>query len=164
MVSVDEAPVVPFGLKVLVYPAGNPVTASVTGSANPPLLVIATLYVVDVPAGIVRDVGLIEIARFGASTTRLAVAERTFEPLVPLTVSAYVPGGVVVVVVTASVEFHDAVPFPDAGVNEPDAPAGRPSTDSATLSAKPPDGETVTWYEALPPGATEIDAGATARA
>src|SRR5256885_8310153 len=150
MVSVDEAPVVPFGLKVLVYPAGNPVTASATGSAKPPVLVIAMLYVVDAPAGIVRDVGLIEIAKFGASTTRLAVAERTFEPLVPLTVSAYVPGGVAgVVVVTASVDFHDGVPFTDAGVNVPVAPDGRPSTDSTTSSANPPDGVTVTSYEGV---------------
>lgn len=42
-VSVDALPVVLFGLKLPVPPAGSPLTVKATAPANPPVLVTATL-------------------------------------------------------------------------------------------------------------------------
>src|ERR1019366_2741397 len=56
-------------------------------------------------------------------------------PLVPVIVSVGLPIGVLVVVVTFSVALPE--PVTDAGLNNPDAPAGRPLTLRATLPVKP---------------------------
>jgi len=68
-------------------------------------------------------------------TTRVAGAVLVRLPLTPLIVSAKVPAGVLVLVVTVSVEE-----VPDAGLGEKlaAAPAGRPVRLRVTAPAKPP--------------------------
>jgi len=78
------------------------------------------------------------------------------EPLTPVIVSAYVPRGVELDVLTVSVE---ALPV-GFGLKEPDALGGRPLTDSVTAPLKPPLGVTVTVYTALEPRGTFCDEGA----
>ena len=54
------------------------------------------------------------------------------------------PAGVVVEVVTASVEFTGLGLDTDGGVKEPEAPAGRPAMLYVTVPLNPPDGVMVT--------------------
>jgi hypothetical protein len=62
-------------------------------------------------------------------------AVRVRLPLVPVTVNAYVPTAVLLLVVMASVELP--LPATVAGVNVPAAPLGRPATLMVTLLLKP---------------------------
>jgi len=74
-------------------------------------------------------------------TTRVAGVVLVRLPLTPLIVSPKVPAGVLVLVVTVSVDE-----VPDAGLGEklPAAPAGRPVRLRVTAPAKPPVGVIVT--------------------
>jgi hypothetical protein len=58
------------------------------------------------------------------------------EPLVPVIVNAEEPAGVLLLVVTVSVELP--APVTVAGENVPVAPAGNPLTLNATAPLKPP--------------------------
>jgi hypothetical protein len=81
----------------------------------------------------------------------------TRDPRTALIVSGYVPGGVPVLVVTASVD--DPEPMTELGENEAVAPDGRPVTLSATLPTKPFIAETVVVYDALSPVTTFVELG-----
>ena len=76
----------------------------------------------------------------GAVTTRVTEAVCVVVPLVPVMVNGKLPVGVVLLVVTVSVELPDVS---DAGLKLPVAPAGRPLTLRLTVPVKPPDGVTV---------------------
>jgi hypothetical protein len=89
-------------------------------------------------------------------TTRETEVVLDTVPLVPVMVSGKVPVGVVVAVVTDSVDVLAVV---EAGLNDPAAPAGRPLTENATDPAKPPVRVTVTVYEVLAPGTTVCEDG-----
>src|SRR5262245_62860622 len=84
-------------------------------------------------------------------TTRVARAVLVRLPLTPLIVSAKVPAGVLVLVVTVSVDE-----VPDAGLGEKlaAAPAGRPVKLRVTAPAKPPVWVIVTVYVVLVPAVT----------
>jgi hypothetical protein len=94
-----------------------------------------------------REPGLAEIEKSpvaGEFTTSVTPVEWLSEPLTPVIVSGYDPGGVVEgSVVIVSVE-PPLPPVIGAGANVPPAPAGNPETLSATSPVNPPDGVTVT--------------------
>ena len=76
----------------------------------------------------------------GVITTSVAVVVRVKLPLTPVIVSVYVPTGVLVLVVTESVDEVVA----GFGVKLPLAPAGRPLTVNATWPVNPLVGVTAT--------------------
>jgi hypothetical protein len=67
----------------------------------------------------------------------------TSEPLVPVTVTVYVPAGVDASVDTVIVEAPDP-PATGFGLNDAEAPAGRPDVESVTGLEKPLSDPTVT--------------------
>ena len=69
----------------------------------------------------------------GAVTTSVTVVVCVRLPLTPVMVAVYVPGGVVVLVVTERAEVEVA----GLGLKVPLAPVGRPVTLSVTWPAKP---------------------------
>ena len=69
----------------------------------------------------------------GVPTTNVTVAEWLRLPLVPVIVSVELPGGVLVEVVTVSVELADAF----TGLNDPDALFGKPDALKLTVPVKP---------------------------
>ena len=75
-------------------------------------------------------------------TTRLTEAVWLRLPLLPVTVSAYVPAAVLVPTVTTRFDVPDPVTV--AGVNVAVAPVGNPLTLNPTLPAKPFSAPTVT--------------------
>ena len=93
----------------------------------------------------------------GAVTTSVTFVLLVSEPLVPLTVTVYVPVGVEVVVATASVD--DPEPVTDVGVNDAVAPVGKPMTPSVTAPLKPLIAETVVVYDAPVPADTVFELG-----
>lgn len=116
------------------------------------------MAVVD-PATTVRDVGEAEIEK--PLTTRLTVAVRTREPLVPVTVIGYVPPTVVASALKAKVDVP--APVTDAGVNTAEAPAGSPVVVRATAPVKPPRAPIVTVeFTAAAPGVTVTEVGEAA--
>ena len=92
----------------------------------------------------------------GALTTRVTEAVCVVEPLVPVIVNGKLPVGVVLLVVTESVELPEVS---DAGLNVPLAPAGSPLTVRFTVPVKPPLGVTVAVKLVLLPWVTDCDAG-----
>ena len=80
-------------------------------------------------------------AWFTAATMSVTVVLLVIGPLVPLTVSVWIPIGVEALVDTASV-VEPALDT-EAGVKDALAPEGRPSTSKLTLPVKPSIGPTV---------------------
>jgi hypothetical protein len=90
----------------------------------------------------VVEVGVSVSAKFGAVlTTSVAVVLWTRLPLVPVIANVYVPVGVVVAVVTVSVDVPE--PLTEVGLNVPVAPVGKPVTLNVTVPLKPPVAATV---------------------
>jgi len=79
----------------------------------------------------------------GTLTAKVTGVEADWPPPLPWIESVKVPAGVVLEVVTVSVEVPDP-PLTEAGLKLPPAPPGNPLTVSATALVKPPDGVTVT--------------------
>ena len=76
-------------------------------------------------------------------TTRVIIAWLERLPLVPVTVTVYVPAGVALAEVeTVSIDEPDP-PLTDAGAKLALAPAGNPATAKPTSLVKPPEGVTV---------------------
>ena len=71
-----------------------------------------------------------------ACTTSVTVALWTSEPLVPVTVTVYVPAGVDASVDTLIVEAPDP-PGTGFGLNDAEAPAGSPDAESVTALENP---------------------------
>lgn len=90
-------------------------------------------------------------------TTSVTVVECTRLPLVPVMVNVKVPLGVVLLVVTETVEEPE--PLTDAGLKVAFAPAGRPLMLKPTLPANPPDPATVAVYDVPAPAVTVCEAG-----
>lgn len=127
------------GLKVTLVPAGRPDSESDTDPVKPRIDEIETVYVAVRPRLIETTDGLTPMAKSGggAETTRLIGAPWLVDPLVPVTVSGYVPGVAVVDVVMVSCE-DPAPPETTAGENE-NVPtdAGSPANESWTSPEKP---------------------------
>ena len=85
--NVDEV-VAGFGVKLLVAPAGNPLTVNVTWPVNPLIGVIVTVYVVETPGVTGRlDGDAPTVKSGGAVTTSVTVVVRVKLPLTPVIVS-----------------------------------------------------------------------------
>jgi hypothetical protein len=139
IVSVDDA-LVGFGENAALAPVGSPLAVSVTALENPAIALMLTVYVVDPPCVTVRLDGEPLRVKSGVDTTRDTLAVCVRDPLTPVIVNAYVPLGVVVLVVTERLEEAVA----GLGVNAPLAPAGNPLTLKATWPVKPLTGVIVT--------------------
>ena len=147
MVNVDvpAPPVTDEGLNVPVVRVGNPVTLSVTVPLNPLTLAIVTVNVVEAGLPTVWPLGLAVIVKsgFGAGfTTNVTVVEWLKLPLVPVTVSVYVPAAVDVVVFTVRVELPE--PTTEVGLKLAEAPVGNPLTVKLTVPLKPPEPASLT--------------------
>lgn len=112
---------------------GAPVQLSATVPVNPPVGLTLTVYVVVWPAVIVCDPGEPESAKspVTASVTDV-VCDKL--PLAPVMVTVKLPIGVVVAVVTVSVEELPVVVF---GLKLAVAPVGNPEALKSTVTAKP---------------------------
>jgi hypothetical protein len=91
--------------------------------------------------------------------TSVVVAECVRDPLVPVTVSVELPGGVLPVVLIVRVDVPE--PVTDVGLNDAVAPAGNPLAPRVTAALNPFRAMTETVQVALPPGAIVCDEGAT---
>jgi hypothetical protein len=132
-----EPPVMDTGVKLAPTPTGCPVTPSVTVPVNPLAAKADTVKEPQLPSTIVVLAGLAEKLKSGGPcTTKVTAVAATTVPNVPVTVSEYVPGGVVLEVVTFSNDEPEP-PAMDVGVKVPEAPAGSPLTLMATMPAKP---------------------------
>jgi hypothetical protein len=107
---------------------------------------------------LVGESEIVKSAGGAALTTKVTVVECTRLPLVPVTVSVYVPAGVAVLVVTDIVD--DPEPVTEVGLNEALAPAGNPLPERLTVPPNPPDPVTVALYEVPVPAVTVCEAGA----
>src|SRR5215471_12575467 len=133
----EPDPVTEAGLKLALAPAGNPLALRLTAPANPPEPVTVAVYDVPFPAVTVWEAGVALTEKSpttGAVTTRVTEAVWVVVPLVPVIVNGKLPVGVVLLVVTVSVESPEVT---DAGLNVPVAPAGKPLTLRLTVPVKP---------------------------
>ena len=74
-VIVEEPdPLTDAGLKAAPAPVGSPLALNLTVSVKPPEPLTVVLYVVEFPGRTVSELGLAEIEKLGAATTRVAVA------------------------------------------------------------------------------------------
>ncbi len=154
-------PVTVAGEKLAVAPLGNPLALSVTTPAKPFNDPIVAVYVVVFPATTVCVLGLPAIVKSGGggwlTTDKVTVVDCTWTPLVPVMVSVDEPSGVVLAVVTVSVEVPDPVTV--AGEKLAVAPLGNPLALSVTTPAKPPTTATVVVYVVEPPTTADCEAG-----
>lgn len=156
---VDPLPVTVVGLKLADVPRLSPLTLNDTDPLKP--FDPATLIVVEplLPRLTVSDAGdapSVKLAA-GATTVTDTVVEWLNVPLVPVTVTVYVPPGVELVVATVIV---DGVPgLADAGLNEHDAPVGQFVAPSDTDPVNPLTAVTLMLDVPLWPWFTENDVG-----
>lgn len=132
------------GVKPAVTADGSPLTLSPTMPVNPLTGETDTVKLPQLPSTIIVLVGLVERVKSGGPcTTKVNDVLATILPNVPVTVTVYVPTGVVLAVVTLSVD-EPAPLAKDVGVRLADPPAGSPLTLKATVLAKPFKGVLVT--------------------
>src|SRR5580693_7365364 len=151
----DPAPVTDVGENNAVAPAGRPlVTLKLTAPLKPLCAPTLTVYVAVPPGFTENELGAPASVKFGGPVTfSVTVAVCVSEPLVPVIVSVGLPIGVLLVVVTVSVE--DPAPVTDVGENDAVAPVGSPLV-TLKLTAPPNPFSTprFTVYVVLPPAAT----------
>jgi hypothetical protein len=151
-------------LNVAVTPAGAPLTLSATAPLNPFTTPTLTVELPLLPAFTVSEVGLADTVKSGCCTgftcsVTLALWVRL--PLVPVTVSVYVPAAVVLAVETLNVEEPE--PLTEVGLNEVVTPVGTPLTLSATLPLNPLSAPTLTVELVPPPTVTASEFGFAAK-
>jgi hypothetical protein len=143
------------GVKEAVAPAGRPlVTLKLTAPLKPLCAPTLTVYVAVPPGFTENELGEAESVKSeDPMTFSVTVAVCVSEPLVPVIVSVGLPIGVLLVVVTVSVE--DPAPVTDVGENDAVAPVGSPLV-TLKLTAPPNPFSTprFTVYVVLPPAAT----------
>jgi hypothetical protein len=153
-VSVDDE-LVDCGLKLAVTRLGIVLEESDTAPVKPFAGVTVIVYVALPPREITREVGVAESEKLApagapACTTSCTEVVPVSEPLVPVTVSVYVPAGVDVEVATVMVDVL-VVGFVS---KEADAPVGNPPALSDTAPVNPPLGVTDTAYVVAVPALT----------
>ena len=134
----DPEPLTEAGVKMPLLPVGSPVTVRATEPVNPPVAAIVVVKLAAFPAETVCEAGETLIVKFpvpAALTTRFTVTEWERLPLVPVTVTLYVPTAVLAAVVSVSVE--DPAPVTDVGLKLPVTPVGNPLTLKVTALLKP---------------------------
>jgi hypothetical protein len=137
---VDD-PDVGLGLKVPVAPAGKPLTLSVAWPAKPLTGVTVTPKLVElVWITVWLDGEALTMKSGDELTTSVTVVVCVTVPLIPVIVTADVPGGVLAPVVTEQVEDEVA----GVGVKLPLAPVGKPLAPNVTWPVKPLFGVIVT--------------------
>jgi hypothetical protein len=132
---------------------------NVTPPVKPPVRVMVTVYVVLAPRTTVwlaGDALSVKSGAAGAVTVSVTLVVRLSVPLVPVIVSGYEPAGVVVAVVTVSVDDAAVAGF---GLYADVAPAGSPVVLSVTAPVKPPTRLMLTVYVPLDPCTTDWLAG-----
>ena len=129
-------PVIGFGEKDAVTPAGKPLTARLTLPLNPYCGYTETYDVPEVPWP--TDVLPAETVKPGAKTPRVRVVAADRAPEVPVTVSVEVPAEAELLAVSVSV----LLPFVGFGEKDAVTPAGSPVTARLTLPVKPSCAET----------------------
>src|SRR5436853_822222 len=128
------------GEKVAVIPAGRPPALNVTGPVKLPLRVKVRGYGSDDwPWPMNTRPPPTPMATPGGRTTSVAVAVWVSDPLVAVTVSGKLPGGVAVEVDTTRVDAALLA----AGLMVAVAPGGKPATVSDGVPANPPNGVSV---------------------
>jgi hypothetical protein len=123
---------------------GTPVIATFT-PASPVLPLfpnLTTTFPLLFPGTLPGPITLIVKPVAAAFTTRVTVVLCVRVPLVPVMVSVYVPAGVLLAVVTASVELPE--PVTEVGVKLPLAPLGNPLALRLTVPVNPFSAPTVT--------------------
>jgi len=128
------APVMVAGLNEAVAPAGRPLTVGVTTPLNPFTAVVVTVYVVLPPATTVWVLGV--TATVKSTTLKVTGVVCTSDPFVPLIVRVELAVGVLLAVVTVSVDVP-VLPVIVLGLKLAVAPVGSPVTVNATLPVSP---------------------------
>lgn len=141
------------GVKVAEDPEGNPEMLNDTLEPNPFRAEIVARLLTLLPLATETDAGDMESEKSGALTTRVTVALWARLPLVPDTVTVYVPAGVEDEVVMVTLEDPD--PVTEAGLILTFAPAGRPDTLTLVVPLKPLIAEIVAIPETLDPCAVD---------
>jgi hypothetical protein len=120
------------GLSEAVAPLGTPETLRLTVCALPAVTAVEIVLEPEVPCARLKLVGLAEIEKsFTAVTVNETLVECVTEAPVPVTVTVYVPAGVLAPAVSVSVELLPAVT--EAGLKEADAPVGKPLAERVTV-------------------------------
>lgn len=161
-VRVDDVDVVGFGENDSLRPDELSVADNETAPLKFWREIVTAYCVVDVRP-IAADDGVTEIPKspvWAAWTTSVAGAVWFGGPA-PVTENPYELAVSDEVVVTVIVAVCEPAPLTDAGLNEADAPVGRPVVPRVTLPVNPFDGVTVTVYDAEPPCVTVCDVGLT---
>ena len=134
---VDPDPVTDVGLKLAEVPRPNPLTLNDTEPLNPFAPVTVTVVVPLLFRFTVSDAGDAPSVKLAACATTVTgtFVEWLNVPLVPVTVTVYVPPGVELVVATVNVELDPG--FTELGLNEHVAPVGHPVAPSDTDPVNP---------------------------
>ena len=129
------------GLKLAVTPAGNPEAESDTAELKPPLTVVETVELPELPCVTDKLAGAALMAKSGVATeltVRATVVVWVTVPPVAVTVTFTVP----VVAVLLAVNVRVELPLPgaaiDGGLKLAVTPAGNPEIDNETAELKPP--------------------------
>ena len=122
---------------------GKPVTENVTVPVKPLILPTVTVKLVEERRRTVCELGvtLNEKSAAAVVTTSVTVVVCVIVPSEPVTVSVYDPAGVVVAVFTVSVELPEPLAT-DVGLNDAEAPVGKPETLNETVPVYPFTGDT----------------------
>ncbi len=127
-------------LKEAVTPVGNPVATRAGVPVNPLIGVTVMVLAADAPLTTVKLAGEALSENAAAPlTVRLSVTEVDAAPMVPVTVTVFVPTTAADVALNVTMLVVAVV----AGVNEAVTPLGSPDTASVTLPVKPVFGTTV---------------------
>src|SRR5271165_4834445 len=106
---------------------------------KPPLIVVVMVEVFWLPCGMVRDEGEVEIVKLpGLVTVRVTVVISCIPPPVPVTVMAYMPGGVLLPTVMVMVELPEPGGERVCGLKVIAVPEGAPEEESTMELLKPP--------------------------
>ena len=133
------------GMKLRVLLGGQPVEPRVTFPLKPFIDFRVSVYLAVPPGNTEVAVGLEEIEKSGAITTRVTVVVFVRVPSVPWIVNVYVPPGVVLVVWTVKLELAAGGTMTDVGLNVQVLPVGQPAlTLRLTVLLYPFKGVTVT--------------------
>src|SRR6478609_3216188 len=129
------------GLKLAVTPAGKPDAASDTAELKPPLTVVETVELPEVPCVTDKLAGAALTAKSGVAAeliVRPIVVVCVTVPPVAVTVTFTVPVVAVLLAVNVSVELPLPGAAMDAGLKLAVTPAGKPEADNDTAELKPP--------------------------
>ena len=130
------------GLNVAVTPAGNPEAESATAELKPPLTVVETVVLPELPCATDKLAGETLMAKLGAVagfTVSATVVVWVTPPPVAVMVTLDVPAVAVLLAVNVRLEFPLPGAAMDAGLKLAVTPAGRPEAERLTAELNPPE-------------------------